>query len=839
MGCASSKTAEDKADDNLSKPNRKSNINKASNDQHRGSKSNGTNLANPTGSAVPDQANPTKDPLKQPYNNNNSTAANSYINNNPNQQQQQNNQSSALNTTSLIESNNLILLTEFFKSVGNGELEKLKQILLNVDEINDNLKKNNVNNNKKLTNSLSQSGGINGSPPISMTKVELLNAGMVDADGLTALSIAAGRKHKALTEFLADYPGVDVNKASESGITPLLMVAEVGWTDVMKQLLKRGAHVDAAPKGRTAEEAKIAGSTPLIGATKYNNPEAVKLLLENKANPNHQNQSGISALMLASEQGFFECVKNLCEGDADVELAPSGKTALSMNLSGQTPLFCAAKEGHLEIVKYLLDRGANPNATNHYGVSVLWIPCQRGLTNIVELLLEKGASPEIAPSGIEAEERSISGWTPLYAAIKSRQYAVVKILLGHGADPNAVTSLGSTPFLLASEIGDLEVIKCFVEHGANLDYSPSGKEADELNITGQTALFMATLKEQNDVVQYLIEKGSQVNVKNRYGVSPLLLCAEGGNEALVKLLVGVGADVNMSPSGDLAVEHILAGQTPLYGAAKKGHYHICKFLIENGAEVNAETMTGATPLYTAVEESHLDICQLLIEFNGDVNKCPHGEWAMELNINQQSPLLLACIKNNTQIAELLLENNADVNLVNERGSSPLLVVCQFNNLKLLQRLLELDACIDQEALNLYDAKINALIIATESGSFACVKCLVENGLDVNYRIDGKGETAGRTPLFCASVKNHPDIVEYLIQHNADVNASEDSGLSCLHISATLGHDRVVEILCKNKADINQSITIDDQPVTAYDLALTQEKTNVCNILVKYGYQINN
>jgi len=74
---------------------------------------------------------------------------------------------------------------------------------------------------------------------------------------------------------------------------------------------------------------------------------------------------------------------------------------------------------------------------------------------------------------------------------------------------------------------------------------------------------------------------------------------------------------------------------------------------------------------------------------------------------------------------------------------------------------------------LYDAKINALIIATESGSFACVKCLVENGLDVNYRIDGKGETAGRTPLFCASVKNHPDIVEYLIQHGADVNASED------------------------------------------------------------------
>ena len=681
-GCASSKTAEDKDDLSKSKSKSASNINGKLGAVNQKQKSNANNISGSISTPqVSNNNNISTNTInstiqKNSINNNLATAntylQNSQLNNNNNYNYTNNNNNNIqAGSNSIIENNNLILLTEFFKAVGNGELDKLKQILQSVDEFNQNQKNSNQKSNNKNQQQL---------PQIRMTKIELLNAGMADADGLTALSIAAGRKHKELTEFLADLSEVDVNKASESGITPLLMVAEVGWTDVMKKLLKRGAHVDAAPKGRTAEEAKIAGSTPLIGATKYNNPEAVKLLLDHNANPNHQNQSGISALMLASEQGFFECVKNLCAGGADVELAPSGKTALSMNLSGQTPLFCAAKEGHLDIVRYLLDRGANPNATNHYGVSVLWIPCQRGLIRIVELLLERGADPEIAPSGPEAEERSISGWTPLYAAIKSRQYPVVKLLLNKGANPNAITSLGSTPFLLASEIGDLEVIKCFVEHGADLDYSPSGKEADELNITGQTALFMATLKEQNDVVQYLIEKGSKVNVKNRYGVSPLLLCAEGGNETLVKLLVSVGADVNMSPSGDLAVEHILAGQTPLYGSAKKGHYHICKFLLENGADVNAQTMTGATPLYTAVEEGHFEICQLLIEYGADVNLCPKGDWARELNINQQSPLLLACIKNNTQISELLLENGADVNLVNERGSSPLLVVCQYNNI---------------------------------------------------------------------------------------------------------------------------------------------------------------
>lgn len=635
MGCASSKTAEDKDEmgknrgsgKGKSSPTSTSTAANASNLNGKSgattpvgkSKANANNISGSLSAsgagAQPNVANAnlkqnsiinTNLPTGNIYVNGNNTSNNTTTNSNPPTNYTQNGNNNNINNTSgnstngniqnsnsFVEGNNLILLTEFFKAVGNGELDKLKQILANLDDLNQTTTKKpntTTNSNSNLQQQQQKT------PQIRMSRGELLNAGMADADGLTALSIAAGRKHKELTEFLADLPEVDVNKASESGITPLLMVAEVGWTDVMKKLLKRGAHVDAAPRGKTAEEAKIAGSTPLIGATKYNNPEAVKLLLEHKANPNHQNQSGISALMLASEQGFFECVRNLCEGGANVELAPSGKTALSMNLSGQTPLFCAAKEGHLDIVRYLLDRGAQPNATNHYGVSVLWIPCQRGLLKIVELLLERGASPEIAPQGPEAEERSISGWTPLYAAIKSRQYPVVKLLLTHGANPNAITSLGSTPFLLASEIGDLDVIKCFVEHGADLDYSPSGKEADDLNITGQTALFMATLKEQNDVVQYLIERGSKVNVKNRYGVSPLLLCAEGGNETLVKLLVNNGADVNMSPSGDLAVEHLLAGQTPLYGAAKKGHYHICKFLIESGAFVNAETMVSVFPL---------------------------------------------------------------------------------------------------------------------------------------------------------------------------------------------------------------------------------------------------
>ncbi|CAM4758600.1 unnamed protein product [Rotaria magnacalcarata] len=654
------------------------------------------------------------------------------------------------------------------------------------------------------------------------------------AYGLTALSIAAGKKHKPLTEILASCPEVDVNKASSSGITPLLMVAEVGWPDILDILLQRGAIVDSAPSGKRAEENKIAGSTPLIGATKYNHPECVKRLLANHANPNHQNQSGISALMLAAEQGFFECVKLLVQAGADLELAPSGPLALTMNLCGQTPLFCAAKEGRTDIVKYLLDRGANPRVQNHYGVSALWIPAQKGMLDVVELLLNAGAETHVAPFGNLADELNITGWTPLYAAMKSRKFDVVKLLLKRGADPNAVTKLGSTPFLLASEICDLDIIEACVEAGADLDFAPSGQDADNLNITGQTALFMATLKDRVDVVKFLIQKGAHVNVQNRYGVSPLLLCAESGNFELVQALVQAGADVNITPQGELAEDNFLAGQTPLFGAAKKGHVDICEYLIQNGADVNAITMTGATPLYTATEEGHLDVVQLLIRHGADVNRSPKGQVARDLHIENQTPLLIACMRNHETIIRHLIESGANVNVTSERGSSPFLAICQHNNVELARLLIQNGARHDVEAKNLYDGKINGLIVAAESGSFETLRLLVEAGLDVNYKIEGKGETAGRTPLFCACAKGFQDIVEYLIDRGADVNGTEKSGLSCLHIASAMGHADTVRILCERGANVDQQFRFEEQDVTAYDLAESQQHDHVCQVLKTFG-----
>jgi ankyrin repeat protein len=142
-------------------------------------------------------------------------------------------------------------------------------------------------------------------------------------------------------------------------------------------------------------------------------------------------------------------------------------------------------------------------------------------------------------------------------------------------------------------------------------------------------------------------------------------------------------------------------------------------------------------LYTATEEGHLPIVDLLTRYDADVNQSPTGQVARDLHIEHQTPLLIACMRNHEPIIRHLIECGANVNVTSERGSSPFLAICQHNSVELARLLIRHGALHDVEAKNLYDGKINGLIVAAESGSFDILRLLVEAGLDVNYKIEGK------------------------------------------------------------------------------------------------------
>jgi ankyrin repeat protein len=157
---------------------------------------------------------------------------------------------------------------------------------------------------------------------------------------------------------------------------------------------------------------------------------------------------------------------------------------------------------------------------------------------------------------------------------------------------------------------------------------------------------------QKDIVEILISKGADVNVKDENGWTPLNIAAVKGRNQIVKLLIEKEADLNSS--------------TPLIAAATDGHMEVIELLIANGADVNAKAndQLGGTALHMTANLGHKKIVEFLVAAGADVNaKMLHG----------MTPLHFAA--NNKGIAKFLIDKGADVNAkLNDgphNGSTPL------------------------------------------------------------------------------------------------------------------------------------------------------------------------
>ena len=238
---------------------------------------------------------------------------------------------------------------------------------------------------------------------------------------------------------------------------------------------------------------------------------------------------------------------------------------------GLTPLVFAAREGHLETARALLDGGAQVNETTTYG----WTPLLTAVNNrhyqLAKMLLEYGADANIANKG---------GWTPLYLATDNRNIEggdypvrqpdmdsleIIKLLLDHGADPNAKVkdnTLTRTIFTM----------QWFYEDGA-------------------TAFVRAAQSSDTALMQLLLDYGADAFAQTANGDNALTACAGIGwvdgvtyersakeNTEAVKMLLDLGLDPNHA-NGE--------GRTPLMGAALKGRPDVVQLLVDRGAKLDA------------------------------------------------------------------------------------------------------------------------------------------------------------------------------------------------------------------------------------------------------------
>jgi ankyrin repeat protein len=181
----------------------------------------------------------------------------------------------------------------------------------------------------------------------------------------------------------------------------------------------------------------------------------------------------------------------------------------------------AANQGDLTQVQSLLSQGADVNAKGAMGWTPLYMAM--GHADVVKLLLEHGA---------DANVKDFNGTPNIVSAATLGHADVVQLLLAHGAEINAQDKMGLTALMMAT-MGHADVVQILLEHGADVNVKDTG--------SGSTALISAASTGHTDIVKVLLDHGADVNAKNNAGFTALTLATMAGQEDVAKVLVEHGA----------------------------------------------------------------------------------------------------------------------------------------------------------------------------------------------------------------------------------------------------------------------------------------------------------
>jgi N-acyl-D-amino-acid deacylase len=274
-----------------------------------------------------------------------------------------------------------------------------------------------------------------------------------DAHGNTPLLLAAVYAGPECVELLLK-KGADVNATNKAGATPLMRAA----TNYAKSKLLIDAGADVKAKmswGKTAI---------MIAALKYGNSKTVKLLLDKGADAKARDPNGVGPILVAASTGDLDTMKLLVERGAGVNEMPGPNPRQG---GSRTPLGWAAWRNDVPMVRYLLERKANPNRAT-WGRTPLSYAAAHNSVQAAEVLLAHGARVD--------SRDDFAGFTALHwaAATDSPRADLVKLLLKHGADPNAEAGekldayLGQaqTPRMLAVRRGRTAIVKALEAAGA-------------------------------------------------------------------------------------------------------------------------------------------------------------------------------------------------------------------------------------------------------------------------------------------------------------------------------------------------------------------------------------
>ena len=381
------------------------------------------------------------------------------------------------------------------------------------------------------------------------------NAKAANRYGVTPLYLACVNGSAPMIAKLLD-AGADANSATTEGETALMTVARTGNVDAAKVLLAHGADVNSKEQWRQ--------QTPLMWAVAESHPEMAQELIAHGADVNARQVTwnwerqvtkeprekwmplgGFTPLLFAARQGCVECSRVLVKAGADIN---------ATNPNGFSAILLAIINSHYDAAAFLLDQGADANIADEVGRTPLYaavdmhtlpdsnLPWPSELNNkltsleLIQVLLAHGSNvnaqlkkqqPYRSKVDRGADTMLGTGATPLLRAAKAGDSEVIKVLLAKGADPKLTTKFGMTPVMAAAGLGTKEEDttgrkKTEAQAVASIQLClDAGADVNAIDNQGDTALHGAAQKGDDQVVQFLVDHGAKLDIKDKKGRTPL------------------------------------------------------------------------------------------------------------------------------------------------------------------------------------------------------------------------------------------------------------------------------------------------------------------------------
>jgi ankyrin repeat protein len=422
------------------------------------------------------------------------------------------------------------------------------------------------------------------------------------------------------------------------------------------------------------------------------------------------------ALVDAAQAGDSKAVRALLREKPDVDAAqPDGMTALHW----------AVQHNDLEMTNLLLGAGASHATTNRTGAKPLYLAAINGNAAIIGRLLDAGEDANAVLTG--------EGETVLMLTAFTGNPAAVKLLLDRGALPNTQQFRGQTALMWAASEGHAAVVKLLLERGADAKLTSVASTRPERRPPGgMTALLFAARQGKLDAARALVEGGADIDQASADATSALLI------------------------------------------AIVNGHYELASMLIEHGANPNLADANGRSPLYAAIDlrnvqwsqapapelpqATHLAMIEQLLAAGADpsikiTGKVGHrGSFDMRWSeLQGGTAFSRAAWNGDIEVMRLLMKHGADPLVKTDKNETALLLLAGAG-WPLGQGYIR----SDEEIMASLDLFVNEL------------------EMDVNATT-----TEGITPLICAVFKGTNNVVQYLADHGARLDAKDNAGRSVL------------------------------------------------------------